>query len=858
MARTAEFGFRIIGTVLGAWIPLSICTGVCDIRLPLNVLWICCVIATAMQLIGRPLKRFVALKRFVVCAVVFGVSLVFFENTKGGCIHCINRGISVITRYYDVDLVARRGGSSGELGITLFLVLVATILMFLASYAADGQCVLPWFLVSLSAPFFAIAVDVFPGTTGLCAYVGLLMYYVVTRGSYDFRASRSVFHRFTTAVLVIAMLLIANRIMEPHNHSKYVLNSDKRYRFADTLSQAFPTLFGQNGTGEFGEGGAGISRGKLPLEGRVEHYNLTDLVVTMPEGIRELYLRASAYSDYSGYAWSHDYYTTSYWEITPTENGDIYWCTMAARLGREYMWNGIGEAHKDTVLDIGADDRAVWTPRFAVERAQITVETLRGDKTLGYAPYDSLYGANIENMSQVRHMMDVDPEGCLKPNTVTSKQMYDFVYAPSGLPVYLAYSLDPDKALDMTAFFDQFTAMRLSEYDSYAYDVCLRIPSSCRCVFDIVDSWEKPASLYDAVSMVQNYLDTHCTYTLNAGQVPGGYDFIEYFLMENRKGFCMHFASAGVMLFRALGIPARFAEGYVVSSSAISEGESEGTTDVMVVDAYGSHTESRKMVSVDVLDSSAHAWVEIYVENFGWIPIEVTSGYETYNSRIREALSTPIVSVITPTPTPTPIGATPTPTPAGNKPTGKPGENVTPTPAVTGAPKNTTPTPKPTSAVTKSGDDSGKGGKGFTLRIKLPKWLRHTLIGILVLLIPFDIFGVRSVLLAWRRKKNQTRRPNRAITAVCRDVGTLLRARGLEPIAGESEHDWVERAVERFGREKELRYLYQIGNLVTFSGISLTREESKKAIRIYRRLRKDALAERKLPGRVALWLKYGI
>ena len=50
-------------------------------------------------------------------------------------------------------------------------------------------------------------------------------------------------------------------------------------------------------------------------------------------------------------------------------------------------------------------------------------------------------------------------------------------------------------------------------------------------------------------------------YDTEPGATPAGKDFVEYFLFENRKGFCVHFASAGTLLFRLAGKEARYAEG---------------------------------------------------------------------------------------------------------------------------------------------------------------------------------------------------------------------------------------------------------------------------------------------------------
>ena len=72
------------------------------------------------------------------------------------------------------------------------------------------------------------------------------------------------------------------------------------------------------------------------------------------------------------------------------------------------------------------------------------------------------------------------------------------------------------------------------------------------------------------------------------------------FLSEYKSGICQHYASAATMLFRALGIPARYTIGYTVDIEADTE--------------------------TKVVPGMAHAWVEVYIEGLGWINVEVTGG----------------------------------------------------------------------------------------------------------------------------------------------------------------------------------------------------------------------------------------
>lgn len=92
------------------------------------------------------------------------------------------------------------------------------------------------------------------------------------------------------------------------------------------------------------------------------------------------------------------------------------------------------------------------------------------------------------------------------------------------------------------------------------------------------------------------------SYTLSPGITPEGRDFVEYFLFENHKGYCVHFASATVALLRSAGVPARYVEGYAVSP-----------------DDFEGHDEW-----ANIPDSRSHAWVEIYLSAVGWVPVEAT------------------------------------------------------------------------------------------------------------------------------------------------------------------------------------------------------------------------------------------
>lgn len=143
-----------------------------------------------------------------------------------------------------------------------------------------------------------------------------------------------------------------------------------------------------------------------------------------------------------------------------------------------------------------------------------------------------------------------------------------------------------------------------SDYQSFVKTHYLQIPyeientlASTNLVFD--RNAENVTSSY-VIEKVQEYLADHTSYTLSPGRTPDGEDFVEYFLNENRQGYCVHYATTATLLLRYYGIPARYAEGFVVEPS----------------DYNG--------FVAKVPDRNAHAWVEIFDDEKGWIPIEVT------------------------------------------------------------------------------------------------------------------------------------------------------------------------------------------------------------------------------------------
>jgi transglutaminase-like putative cysteine protease len=108
------------------------------------------------------------------------------------------------------------------------------------------------------------------------------------------------------------------------------------------------------------------------------------------------------------------------------------------------------------------------------------------------------------------------------------------------------------------------------------------------------------ATPYDQAEEVRNYL-RRIPYDRTIGPPPAGSDPIDWFLFENRRGFCDYYASAMVLMLRSAGVPARISQGY----------------------AAGQYDTGSQSYQVRQLD--AHAWPEVYFPGYGWIEFEPTS-----------------------------------------------------------------------------------------------------------------------------------------------------------------------------------------------------------------------------------------
>lgn len=271
-------------------------------------------------------------------------------------------------------------------------------------------------------------------------------------------------------------------------------------------------------------------------------------------------------------------------------------------------------------------------------------------------------------------------------------------------------------------------------------------------------------------------------------------DYAIFFLTQSHRGYCMHFATAAAVLYRAAGIPARLTDGFMVSTKA---GE-----------------------TVDVLQGEEHAWVEVYIDGLGWVPVEATgsagfsSGFgegegEEEAYRLPSPFSPGSELWTAPPETPAP---TPSPTPR-------------PTPAPTASPApgdpSLSPSAAPSTAALESPAPSDTPETPSHTQEPPSPWL-------LLLTLPALAFFVREMLLILRR--NAIRQKNRRKAALClwREAKKLCRNEAKIP---REIRSCAERAA--FGRSAPSKEELQAARI----SLKTLEEETGRKAPAFRRLR---------------------
>lgn len=197
-------------------------------------------------------------------------------------------------------------------------------------------------------------------------------------------------------------------------------------------------------------------------------------------------------------------------------------------------------------------------------------------------------------------------------------------FAPKGFNAEGAWSYDPDTLSIVASGADRINQTRRLTYsveatlpepskeqiqaaqagsgvDPVTLEVPVGVSDDVRALTDQVIGEASTAG--DKALAIQSFLRSReFTYTLSAPSTAGT-NAINAFLLDDRSGYCIHFAAAMITMARIEGIPSRMAVGFTPG-----ERQEDGSYEVTAHDA--------------------HAWPELYLDGLGWVQFEPTPAFD--------------------------------------------------------------------------------------------------------------------------------------------------------------------------------------------------------------------------------------
>ncbi len=385
-------------------------------------------------------------------------------------------------------------------------------------------------------------------------------------------------HITRTAPILLAACLAVYLIPAPDEAFDWKFAKDIWYDTADLITRVYGYI--THGSEDYGKIGFSDSASFLPGLGDNDEEVLT--VTVGNTAIKDIRLVGCISGDFRGREWVFDSGGVS--RMTDAIETSCAVRKYAGTLQSEYLQKT--NMYFETLF---------YNTRYIFSPSKIRLEATK-EKTAG--------------ISEINGSIVSSQRFSYKDNYLIS--CYVMNYGNPDLPVLLDNAEPIDEAdwqqtakaenvLDTDGYsYRDYQKYRSDVYENYCESAGMS--EEVRTILDNIQSGS--GGRYETLKKLESYLRGF-EYTTDCGALPDSVtdrrSFLDNFLLSSRKGYCMHFATAFVLMANEMGIPCRYVQGYIVRR-----------------DVTGNMT---------VRQSNAHAWPEAYFDNVGWVAFEPTPGY---------------------------------------------------------------------------------------------------------------------------------------------------------------------------------------------------------------------------------------
>ena len=524
---------------------------------------------------------------YVAFLVLFvGFVVVFRKYINSGFYAMINEFLDHVTDYYGASEVKVFSEAIENRPITVPIAAEALgpIQIIILNIFLNNSMSVLWAVVFTLPPyvaplFFRLEPDVIPMLMGIAGLIGIIClkgngHYRITDAEATFRSEfrkRKMVYRHSDRVslqliveitVLCVLVFVVMTVVKPSDRYYYrYKNSSIKEKIEAPLGNLI--MYGYESLRNTANTG-GLASGRLGAVSDVTFDGGTDLVVRFaPYSSDRIYLKA-----FTGYEYSWDHWDSDKEGLYPSPDG-------------------IG-----TVEVAGTDSDTSDIPT-----GKMYIQNVDGMNDLLYYPYYTSYDDDLE-----KAMTDVNE------TDISEIQEYDenthaltVEYSPDVQSEPMLESVD-EKYLDIP----EINIPVVAEFCENA-------------------GIEETDSADVKIQKVYSYFETNYPYTLHPGATPRKEDYVNYFLQTTRKGLCANYATAGTLILRYLGIPARYIEGYVIDYTDVVDSEILDESSFRYEDYFRGESELGRtaVVQVNVTDNAAHAWIEAFMDG-RWQVVELT------------------------------------------------------------------------------------------------------------------------------------------------------------------------------------------------------------------------------------------